>query len=428
MSHRSNGAPLSTHPEASGNTQGSGAEHGAGEHGAAEHGASAGAHAPAGWTHRRLLEVGSGSAAIESRATQLAVAAFVASGILTTLLMLGRRLPLAGDESLGNVAAWCAGAGAGLAYLLAYAVETKRGLHSWRRELPVAKRVFDIFALTLASGMLAYLAVMAIASLFQLGFQGLTVDPLGGGVLAGAATAAMTYIGALVGSRVRSESIALLATLQLFTGTMASMVSSPDASWWQLHFSQLGNEAGASGYRFNVSLIITGFVLVALSNFIGNDIRRGLVARGADNPKLVRTLSWLFAGIGICMAIAGSVPDAENIVVHVGSASGMLVVFAVFVYVSLRRIVDVPRDLVVFSLIVIGGIVIAVLLWIPFGYYNLTGTEFMAASLLFAWLTVFVRTAAAYAEPRGIVAAAPELHRGTAARPAETTGVNDERA
>ena len=368
-----------------------------------------------GW---RFRPAGSGSAAIESRATQLAVGAFVVAAILTTLIMLGRRLPLAGEGSLGNIAAWCAGAGAGLAYLLAHLVETKRGLHRWRGELPRAKRIFDAFALTLATGMLAYLAIMAIASLFQLGFQGLTVDPVGGGVLAGAAAAAMTYIGALVGSRVTSESIALLATLQLFTGTMASMVSSPDASWWQLHFSQLGNEAGQSGYRFNVSLIITGFVLIALSNYIGNDVRRGLVARDADDPKLVGQLSWLFAAIGICMAIAGAVPDAENIVVHVGAASGMLVVFAVLVFVSLRRIVDVPRELAVFSLIVVVGIVVAVLLWVPFGYYNLTGTEFMAASLLFAWLTVYVRTLAAYAVPRGIAPAASGLDRGTAGVPA----------
>ena len=367
---------------------------------------------------RLLPRVGSGSAAIESRATRLAVAAFVVAGILTALVMFGRRLPLAGDASLGNIAAWCAGGGAGLAYLLGHIVETRRGRDLWRRQLPLAKRAFDVFALTLATGMLAYLAVMAIASLFQLGFQGLTVDALGGGVLSGAATAAMTYIGALIGSRVSSGSIAVLATLQLFTGTMASMVSSPDASWWQLHFSQLGNESGSSGYRFNVSLIITGFVLVALSNYIGHDIRRGLIARHSDDPKLVRLLSWLFAAIGLCMAVAGAVPDAENIVVHVGSASGMLVVFAVFVFVSLRRIVDVPRELVVFSLIVVVGIVVAVLLWVPFGYYNLTGTEFMAASLLFAWLTVFVRTAAAYAEPRGIAPHPPGLDRGKVGEPA----------
>lgn len=35
------------------------------------------------------------------------------------------------------------------------------------------------------------------------------------------------------------------------------------------------------------------------------------------------------------------------------------------------------------------GIVVSILLWIPIGYYNLTGMELVAASLLFAWLLVY---------------------------------------
>lgn len=365
------------------------------------HSAGQPTHPPRGPRNSDIPGVARGSerAVIEARATQWAVVAFVLGAGLTAILMVGTRLPLSGSGSLGNIGAWCAGVGAGLAFAVAFSLEARRGRDAWRRELPPLKRGLDVLALTLGSGMLSYLATMAIASLFGLGFQGLTVDPLGGGVLSGAAAAAMTYAGALAGSRVRSESVALLATMQLFIGTMASMVTSPDTSWWQLHFSQLGNEGGAAGYRFNVSLIITGFLLTVLANYIGRDIQCGLHAREADDPRLVRTLSWLFAGIGICMAIAGFVPDAENIVVHVGAASGMLVLFAVFVLVALRRIVGVPRDLGVFSLIVVVGIIVAVLLWIPFGYYNLTGTEFMAASLLFAWLMVFVRTIGAYAAP-----------------------------
>ena len=347
----------------------------------------------------RTTEGGSVSATIESRATQWAVLAFVLAGTTTTLLMLGTRLPLAGPASLGSVAAWLSAAGAGLAFGASFLLEARRGHDAWRAKLPWAKRAFDVAVLSIASAMLAYLAVLSIASLFQLGFQGLTVDSLGGGVLGGAAVAAMSYAAALAGARVRSESIALLATVQLFMGTMASMVSSPDATWWQLHFSQLGNEGGTSGARFNVALILTGFVLTVLANYIGHDLERGLSARGVTRPRLIATLSWLFAGIGLCMALAGVVTDAQNIFVHVGSASGMLVVFAVFTGISLKQLVDVPKDLVAFSIIVLVGIVVAVILWVPFGYYNLTGTEFMAASLLFAWLMVFVRTAGAYAEP-----------------------------
>jgi len=191
---------------------------------------------------RRTLGAGSRSATIESRATRWALIVFVVAAAITALLLMGTRVPLAGRGSLGNIAAWLVAAGAGLAFCGAYAIEAWRGRDAWRAELPRAKRLIDALILSVAMAMLAYLAITAIANLFQLGFRGLTIDWLGGGALAGAAAAAMTYVAALSGSRTSGESIALIATLQLFMGTMASMVSSPDASWWQLHFSQLGNE------------------------------------------------------------------------------------------------------------------------------------------------------------------------------------------
>ena len=343
--------------------------------------------------------------------------------------MLGTRLPLGGAPSIGSIGAWFAGAGGGGAFALSFVLEARRGRDAWRMSLPLVKRVLDCAALTIVFGMLSYLIVRAVAELFALGFQGLTVDPVGGGVLAGAAAAALAYLGALMGSRATSGSVAFLATLQLFIGTMASMVTSPDASWWQLHFSQLGNEGGAAGYRFNVSLIVTGLTLTVLANYIGNDVRRGLEARAAASPSLVRLLSWLFAGIGLCMAIAGAVPDAENIVVHVGAASGMLVLFGVFVWVSLRRLPEAPRELIGFSAFVVCGIVVAVLLWVPFHYYNLTGTEFTAASLLFAWLLVFVRTIGAYGSTVSEAVGDPAAAGGTTATgdPAASRGITNGR-
>lgn len=77
----------------------------------------------------------------------------------------------------------------------------------------------------------------------------------GAAALAGAAAAAAAYVGVLSGARVTGEGLALLATLVLLTGTMASMLTTPDEQWWQLHFSQLGNIAELSGFRFNLALI-----------------------------------------------------------------------------------------------------------------------------------------------------------------------------
>jgi len=345
-----------------------------------------------------MTEVTRGSAPqlLESRATSAAIFVFFATGVSTVIAHPGGHIPLAGEGSIGNIAAWFAGGCAAVAFAASFLVEARRGHAQWRTRLPALKRALDIVAMSLAMGMLAYLIVVAVAQLFQLGFLGMTVDPVGGGVLAGAAAAALSYTAALAGARVTSEGLATLATLVLFMGTMASMLSSPDESWWQLHFSQLGNTTGITANRFNLALILTGLVITVLANYIGRDLELGMAQRGKDPVKLAPLLSWLFAGIGLLLAVAGVVPDAVNIVIHVSAASGMVVLFGVFAFVALRKLPEVPRDFTAFTVAVIAGIVVSVVLWVPIGYYNLTGMEFIAAGLLFAWLIVFVRMSRVY--------------------------------
>ena len=334
---------------------------------------------------------------IESLATRWAAAGFV-GGAVVVILLGGPPRPLAGDGSLGGVAAWVAAAFSAVAFAVSFLIEERRGQLAWRARIPVIKRVVDLVATAIAVAALSYFIVLAVANVFQLGFIGLTVEAWGGGVLAGAAVAAVTFSAVLIGSRPTSVGVAVLATLVLFAGTFASMLSAPDQSWWQLHFSQLGNNAGMSGNRFNFSLIITGLVLTVLANYLGHDIERGLSVRGADSPRKVRILTWLFAGIGVCMMIVGLVPDAVAFPVHVGAGSGMVVVFAAFSFYFFGSVPGLPREVLGLTLLVMVGVVIALLLWVPIGYYSLAGMEFVAAGLLFAWLLAFVRAVAAYAE------------------------------
>jgi hypothetical protein len=345
----------------------------------------------------------SSGARLESLSTRWAIGAFVVAGAITIVLIYGSRWPLAGtNRSVGNVAAWITAALAGLSFATAYVVEARRGYDSWRRKLPMAKRVLDVVATSVAMGMLSYLGVLAVANLFQLGFHGLTIDALGGGALAGAAAATFTYVAVLAGSRVTGEGLSILATLVLFIGTISSMLSTPDTSWWQLHFSELGNNHAASAYRFNLALILTGLVITVLANYVAHDIELGLRARGvekASRMRLVRLFSWLFAAMGIFMSIAGVVTDGMSFPAHVAAATSMTVTVGVIVFFALRCLPELPRDIAVFSILVLAGTAIAVFLWVPIHYYNLTGMEFIAAGLMFAWLTAFVRAIAAYARP-----------------------------
>lgn len=265
---------------------------------------------------------GSSGLALESRATRFAIVAFVLTGVVTIFVFHGTHAPLAGEGSVGALAAWAAGGFAAVAFATSFTIEVRRGHAAWRARLPLVKRLIDVFGMSMAMGILAYLIVTAVAQLFQQGFLGMTVDAYGGGVLSGAAAAALVYAASLAGARVTSEGLAMLATLVLF------------------------------------------------------------------------------ACIGVLLAIVGLVPDAVNFAVHVGSASGMVVLFVVYATVALRRLPGVPKDFGGFTVGIVVGIAVSILLWIPIGYYKLTGMEFIAAGLLFAWLMVFVRMATVYGGER----------------------------
>ncbi|GAA1405907.1 hypothetical protein AUR04nite_16500 [Glutamicibacter uratoxydans] len=333
---------------------------------------------------------------IESRSTTWAVIAFAVSMAAVAALFGPARRPLAGAESLGSMAAWFATVFTGLGFAASYYLESRHNPQHWRESLPWIKRCLDLVALAAAIMMLCHLLIVAVSYLFQIGFVGLDVDRYGGAVLAAGTTAAMTYIGVQSGSRVNSQSIAQVAIATAFVGTMASMIAAPDQAWWEWHFSALGNSDSASGARFNLTLTVTGLAVTALANYVGHDLSQGMDQRGAADKKLVTLLSWLLAGIGLCMMGVGLVPDAQNTPVHVGFASGMVLLFAVFSYFLMRRVPGIPKDFMIFSGIVVAAVVVSVLLWVPIGYYNLTGMEFVAAGFLFSWLIVFVRTAAAY--------------------------------
>ncbi|GAA1640472.1 hypothetical protein GCM10009700_29080 [Brevibacterium sanguinis] len=336
---------------------------------------------------------------LESLATRLSVIAFVIVALGVGVSIRGETIPLGGEDSLGALTGWWTALTAGLGFGLSYLLAGRRTELAWRRRLPLVKRALDLLALTSAVALVANIAMHAIFQVFQLGFLGLEVDWLGGAALAGAAASVMTYFAVVIGDEVTSVVVVGLVVTGLFMGTLASMIQSPEATWWQFHFSRLGNDTGVNGYQFNVSLLITGLLLTTLANFIGRDIDLGLRHRGIREPGRVTVLTWEFAAIGICMIVVGLVPDAVNFPVHVSAGAGMVVAFVAFFLTLLRMIPGLPRDFTATSFTVIAAIAVSIALWVPLGYYNLTGMETMAAGVLFAWLFLLARMTRAYAEP-----------------------------
>ena len=75
---------------------------------------------------------GSSRVALESRATRFAVVTFVLTGVATIFVFHGTHAPLAGEGSVGALAAWAAGGLAAIAFAASFIIEVRRGHASWR--------------------------------------------------------------------------------------------------------------------------------------------------------------------------------------------------------------------------------------------------------------------------------------------------------
>lgn len=346
---------------------------------------------------RHRLRSGLTSASVESRAIWIAAIALAISWVIAFFWMVGTRHPLAGPDSVGNRAAIIGGLLAAAAFGIAYAFDHRES-SEWRRGMPMFKRILDGGALAVAHGGVAYLACVLAAETFQRGFVGLDVDALAGACLVSIATAASVYLASLSGYAVTSSSLSVLVTSTIVVGTLISMLTASNENWWHEHFSALGNQEGRSAYAFNGTLVLSGLIITTLANYVSRDMERGLRQRGITPHRVMPAMPWVFAGIGIGLMIVGLVPDNVNKAVHIAGAVGMVLLFVTFAIMLMTVVPGLGPVFHTMSLFVFGGIVFAALLWVPFGYYALTGLEFAAAGLIFTWLLLFVRNIAAFAD------------------------------
>jgi hypothetical protein len=101
--------------------------------------------------------------------------------------------------------------------------------------------------------------------------------------------------------------------------------------------------------------------------------------------------------VGVFLAFVGVFPVDEFFWIHTAFASGMAVVFAVLVIRLPVWIPGIARTFVYLGWLFLAGIV-ALGVFFAIGYYTLTAVELVAGTLVFTWIILFLRNAAAVQE------------------------------
>ena len=253
--------------------------------------------------------------------------------------------------------------------------------------------VIDLLGLIIIHGAIATMAVEYVPNCSN-ELQGLVVDMIAATVMlfVRAATSYLVHL-RFPGT---SSSISTSAGHLHAAGVLASMLLAENPYWWHQFFSELGTgQAGIlSFWTFNTTLTVSGIVLTTLANFISQDLSAWAAYRHRQGKRraFVEVLKIGMIIMGICLIGLSWVPINISDPIHTGFVQVLAVTFGLMLLTVPIWLPGAPAAIYVSSYLMLGLAVLALALWNPLGYYNLTALELAFAGIIFAWLVVLIRT------------------------------------
>ncbi|WP_127473518.1 hypothetical protein [Microbacterium sulfonylureivorans] len=330
----------------------------------------------------RLVDTSS-ERSLESLAIGIAALAFVVVALVALVAFGFQAAPIAGPGSVGQFAAISSAVVALLAVVVGRYLLHERGPHG---RLHVLDHL-DIFALAIAHAIIALLGWTLLAVILEQAFIGAEVFALPTLVLSGAAAAMTAYIAFYSTSHMDLQLLAVVLAVFLVFGVLASMLTASDPTWWKDNLSALGMTTNVSALAFNLTLIVAGFLVTTLARYA----TRGIPTA---NPVGVGRVRVALIVVGVFLALVGVFPVNLFFGIHTGVASGMVVAYGVLVIGLPRWITGMPRAFVLIGWLFLAVTLVLALLF-AIGYYTLTAVELVAGILVFTWIVLFIRNAAA---------------------------------
>lgn len=321
----------------------------------------------------------------ETRAVWATVVCFIVGAVAGILLLGGDARPLTGPGSVALPVAAIAGIVAAAAFLASTLMHRRAETGPMPRWQAVVSDLSTV-ALTVAFGAVTLMGVLLATEILAVGLQGLQLAAVGGGLLAGVASAAGGRFAFGAGVELRTADLSALLFGFLVIGTLFAMVTSADPRWWEQNFSQLG-----SGWAFNGTLVIAGLLIAAVGSYIGRDLHRML---GDSALRRIAVVVALWAATGVALAAVGLLPLHRAPLPHDIAAFATLILFLGSAAATVAALPAPPRALLITSVGVGLLIVVAVVLWVPFGLYSATAVEAVVVGLGLLWMATLVRVLA----------------------------------
>ncbi|WP_232304651.1 DUF998 domain-containing protein [Microbacterium sp. XT11] len=323
----------------------------------------------------------------ETEAVWATAASFVVGAVGGAAVLGGEPRPLTGEHGLAVPIAAMAAAVTASAFIVS-TLRHRRGetapMPRWQATVSVVSSI----ALTLAFAAVAAMGVLLAAEVLSGGLQGLRLATVGGGMLAGVASAVGGRFAYGAGIGLRTSDIAGILFGYLVIGTLFAMATAADPRWWQHNFSTLG---GGGGWAFNGTLVVAGLLVATVGSYIGRDLHRML---GDEALTRISRVVALWAVTGVALAAVGLLPLDRLPVPHDIAAVATLALFTVAAVVTALAFPQRPRALTITTIGVVALVIMAVVLCVGPRLYGVTALEAMVVGLGLLWMTTLVRVLA----------------------------------
>lgn len=189
-------------------------------------------------------------------------------------------------------------------------------------------------------------------------------------------------------------------------GILIAIITTPDPTWWQLHFSRLGTFAVFSGYMFNATIVVSGALVVYFATRLRVEMARHAGSAVLANRRAATFVPVLVGVIGVHLSIVGIFPMNVNEFMHDRGPQGALLAFVVILG-SRRWVLKGMHPSVAKTTRRVGLSLTVTIPAFVAGFLNLAAFELIVFSLMFLWFLMLARN---IGRPAPSVARASVIH------------------
>ncbi|WYJ91432.1 hypothetical protein A5888_003200 [Enterococcus sp. 9E7_DIV0242] len=174
-----------------------------------------------------------------------------------------------------------------------------------------------------------------------------------------------------------------ILTIVIVGGALGAMLTNREKQWWQHNFSFLGTVEATSRWQFNLTLILSAVLMIALIDYLFVNLKQKY-----SGIKLT-ILRWLLILVALNLGGVGAFPyqdDSIYGVIHNQVAANLVYLIIILIIGMHWLLPKVTKEFQVTSYVIMGLLVLTVVLFQGVHYFSLTAFELVSFLIAFVWL------------------------------------------